>query len=193
MSRILSALSIVAALLLAIPVLAFDVTVEQLQGKPDFKNGEALGYFVWIDGDTWKVRWTTFGGAHQFMGRVMTDAGSFRDFKRVDPDTERKVIAPGRPARVVRGPRGRVVGVTGGKPTVVATKEEDVILQETEQLLRWNTKTTDDTDGLDFKISRDVSVVRFQMAIDGKPVPREIEVGKNNVKPNQLPLVVRVR
>lgn len=190
MSRIFTVLG---ALVLTVPVLALDVTADQLRGKPDFKNGEALGYFLWIDGDTWKIRWTTFGGAHQFLGRVTTDAGSFREFKRVDPDTERKVIAPGRPGRVVRGPRGRVVGVAGGKPAVVATKEEDVILQESERLLRWNTRTDDDTDGLDFKVSREVTTVRFQMAIDGKPVPREIEVGKDNVKPNQMPLVVRVK
>ncbi|HXT68484.1 MAG TPA: hypothetical protein VN700_01935 [Vicinamibacterales bacterium] len=43
MARILSFL---AALMLTVPVLAFDVTAEQLKGKPEFSNGDALGYFI---------------------------------------------------------------------------------------------------------------------------------------------------
>ncbi|HXT68485.1 MAG TPA: hypothetical protein VN700_01940 [Vicinamibacterales bacterium] len=121
------------------------------------------------------------------------DAGSFTKFKRIDPDVERKVIAPGRTTRVVRGPRGRVVGTTGRTPAVVATKEEDVILQETERLIRFSTKTNDDADGLDFEISRDVTTVRFQLQIEGKPVPQEVELGKKNVKPNEMPLVIKVK
>ena len=73
--------------------------------KPEFSSGDALGYFVWKDGDTWKLRWTTFGSGHRFTGRIVVEGGEFRDFKRVDADHERKVLAPGRPARVVRGPR----------------------------------------------------------------------------------------
>jgi hypothetical protein len=162
-------------------------------GKPEFSEGDALGYFIWKDGDTWKVRWTTFGAAHQFSGRVTLEGGAIRSFKRVDVDTERKVLAPGRPGRVVRGPRGRVVGVAPGRPAVVASREEDHMNQETEQLIRFATKTDDDLDGFDFRVSNDTTSIRLFLEIDGKPRPAEVEVGKGNFKPNEHPVVVRIR
>jgi hypothetical protein len=36
-------------------------TAAQFDGRPQFKEGKAFGYFIWREGDTWKVRWTTFG------------------------------------------------------------------------------------------------------------------------------------
>jgi hypothetical protein len=186
-------LSLFAVLILSVPVAALEVKADQLKGKPEFSSGDALGYFVWIDGNTWKLRWTTFGAEHRFTGRITIDAGEFRKFKRIDRDTERKVLAPGRAPRVVRGPRGRVVGTTGGRPAVVASKEEDVILQETERLIRFNTKTNDDADGVDFEISPEVTSVRFMLQIEGKPVAQEVELGKSNLKPNEMPLVIRVK
>jgi hypothetical protein len=189
-TRLLITLGILA---LSIPLAAFDVNAARFSGKPKFDEGNALGYFIWVDGDTWKLRWTTFGAAHKFTGRVTLDNGQFTKFKRIDVDTERKLIAPGRPGRVVRGPRGRVVGVAGGKPAVVGTKTEDVIMQETERLIRFDTETNDDLDGLEFEISRDATLIRFMLQIEGKPVPQEVEIGKDNFKPNQMPLVVRIR
>ena len=162
-------------------------------GKPKFSEGKALGYFVWKDGDTWRVRWTTFGAAHRFNGRVVVAGGTVESLKRIDVDTERKLIAPGRPGRVVRGPRGRVRGVAGGRPAVVASRDEDRIEQEDERTIRFNTRTDDDIDGLDFKIGGGVQEVRFFLMIDGEPRPREVEVGKENFKPNAHPLVVRLR
>jgi hypothetical protein len=178
---------------LCAPLMAADVEVSVLRGKPQFSEGDALGYFIWIDGNTWKLRWTTFGAEHRFMGRITVDGGEFRKFKRIDPDVERKVIAPGRPGRVVRGPRGRVVGVAGGQPAVVATKEEDIVHQESETLIRFNTKTGDDLDGVEFELTPSATAVRFQLAIDGKPRPEEVELGKSNFKPKQTPLVVRIK
>src|SRR5207344_2547957 len=96
-------------LLLALPASVFaDTDASRLVGRPSFSEGKALGYFVWKDGDTWKLRWTTFGAEHRFSGRVTVEGGDVQSLKRIDVDTERKVIAPGRPPRVVRGPFGRV-------------------------------------------------------------------------------------
>jgi hypothetical protein len=170
-----------------------DTAKARFDGKPKFDDGEALGYFVWLDGETWKVRWTTFGAEHRFSGRVTVDGAEFRDFKRIDPDTERRVIAPGRPGRVVRGPRGRVRAVSPGRPPVVASREEDRMEQETEHLLRFNTRTDDDIDGFDFKLNDDRGVLRFVFEIDGEPRPAEVEVGRNNFKPSENPVVVRLR
>src|SRR6185295_10057282 len=106
---------------------------------------------------------------------------------------ERKVIAPGRPPRVVRGPRGRVRGVAGGRAPVVASREEDKIEQETERLIRFVTRTDDDIDGFDVKVTDSTEVIRFVLEIDGQPRPAEVEVGRENFKPNENPLVVRLR
>ena len=177
----------------AVPVLSADTDVAKMTGKPSFSEGKALGYFVWKDGNTWKVRWTTFGAAHRFNGRVVVAGGTIESLKRIDVDEERKVIAPGRRPHVVRGPRGRVRGVAGGRPAVVASREEDHIEQEDEHTIRFNTRTDDDIDGLDFKISEGAQELRFFLMIDGAPRPQEVEVGKSNFKPNAHPLVVRLR
>jgi hypothetical protein len=165
----------------------------QFAGRPEFSGGDALGYFVWKDGDTWKLRWTTFGAKHRFTGRITVEGGELRDFKRVDVDQERKVLAPGRPARVVRGPRGRAVGVQPGRGAVVATRTDDHIEQESEHLIVFNTETDDDLDGVDFKVTAAATLIRMNLQIDGQPRPAEVEVGRNNVKPNANPLVIRLR
>ncbi|MGQ0735334.1 MAG: hypothetical protein ACT4QD_16990 [Acidobacteriota bacterium] len=170
-----------------------DIDAARLVGRPQFSAGEALGYFIWREDDTYKLRWTTFGGEHRFSGRVVVEDGQFRDFKRIDVDTERKVIAPGRAPRVVRGPRGRVRGVTGGRAPVVASRDEDRIEQETERVIRFDTRTIDDLDGIDFKLTPGATLVRFVLEIDGRPRPDEVEVGRGNFKPEQHPFVVRLR
>ena len=52
--------------------------------------------------------------------------------------------------------------------------------------------TDDDIDGLDFKVTDDARDVRLLLQIDGAPKPAEIEVGRENFKPNQTPLVIRI-
>ena len=170
-----------------------DISVSRLDGQPQFSGGKALGYFLWRDRDTWKLRWMTFGAEHRFSGRVTVDGGEIQSLKRIDVDTERRVLAPGRTPRVVRGPRGRVVGRVGGRAPVVASREEDRIEQETEQLIRFATRTDDDVDGLDFKVTGAVRALRFVLEIDGAPRPGEIEVGRDSFKPNENPLIVRVQ
>lgn len=165
----------------------------QFVGKPRFSEGDALGYFVWKDGDTWKLRWTTFGATHRFSGRIAVEGGDIKSMKRIDVDQERKVIAPGRPARVVRGPRGRVVGVDRGRRPVVAERSEDHIRQENDRLITFATRTDDDIDGLDFKVGDGARVLRFVLEIDGSPKPAEIEIGAGNMKPKEHPVVVRLR
>jgi hypothetical protein len=173
--------------------LAGQTDVGRFRGQPDFSEGRALGYFVWLQGDTWKVRWTTFGADHRFSGQVTVVGGEVESLKRVDVDVERRVVAPGRPARVVRGPRGRVRGVRRGRPPVVRSRAEDRIEQETERLIRFVTRTDDDIDGFDFTVSNDAQRLRLVLQIDGEPRPAEIEVGRDNFKPQDHPVVVRLR
>ncbi len=181
-----------ASMISYVPVQA-ETPVGQFAGKPRFSEGDALGYFIWKDGETWKVRWTTFGARRRFSGRIVVEGGEFKSMKRVDADEERKVIAPGRPGRVVRGPRGRVVGVERGRPPIVASRDEDRIEQQTEHLITFVTRTNDDIDGVDFKVDDSARVLRFVLEIDGKPHPGEVEIGAKNVKPVESPVIVRLR
>jgi len=192
--RLAAALAVAAAALALAPAsLRADTAPERFDGRPKFKDGKALGYFIWRDGDTWKLRWTTFGAEHTFSGRIVLEGGEFKSMKRIDVDEESKVIRRGRAPHVVRGPRGRVIGTTGGRAPVVASREEDHIQQESEQLIRFLTHTDDDLDGVNFKVSDDTRVIRFNLEIGGEPRPHEVEVGKNNFKPNENPVIVRLR
>lgn len=161
-------------------------------GRPTYKEGKALGYFVWRDGDTWKLRWMTFGAEHKFSGRVVVEGGEIRSFKRVDVDEERKIIRPGSGPTVVRGPRGRVRSVRPGRAPVVAERTEDKIEQEDERTVRWFTTTTDDVDGVDIKVTESATVLRLNLLIDGQPRPMEVEVGRDNFKPGENPVRVRL-
>jgi hypothetical protein len=189
MRRHVIAVLITTLLLLGVPALVSGQTpATRFDGRPTFKEGKALGYFIWRDGDTWKLRWTTFGSEHRFTGRVVIEGGDIASFKRIDVDEERKVIRPGAPARVVRGPAGRVRGVRPGRSAVVEEKTLDKIEQEDERTLQWMTRTDDSVDGVDFKVTGTSAVIRFMLQIDGEPKPAEVEIGKANFKPNELPL-----
>ena len=190
---LLRSLIVVASVVALGPAVSAETARARFDGKPKFDDGKALGYFIWLDGDTWKVRWTTFGAEHRFNGRVSIEGTEFQSFKRIDVDTERRVIAPGRPTRVVRGPRGRVRAVAPGRGPVVASREEDHMVQENEHLLRFLTRTDDDIDGFDFKLKEDRGILRFVLEIDGVQRPAEIEVGKSNFKPMEDPVVVNLR
>jgi hypothetical protein len=38
-----------------------------------------------------------------------------------------------------------------------------------------------------------VTAIRFLLQIEGKPVPQEVEVGRDNFKPREMPLIARIR
>lgn len=164
--------------------------LDMFEGQPTYKAGKALGYFIWKDRDTWKIRWMTFGSAHKFTGRVVVEGGQILSFKRIDVDVERQVLRPGYAPRVVRGPRGRVRAVTPGRAPVVAERTEDKIEQESEQIVQWLTETDDDIDGVDVKVTNDATALRFNLMIDGQPKPLEVEIGKSNFKPGVNPVRV---
>jgi hypothetical protein len=189
---------VLSAFALAVTVCGFfplqaATTVAQFDGKPQFKEGKAFGYFIWREGDTWKVRWTTFGDKKRFTGNVMVEGDDLKSFKRVDVDEERRVIRPGRPTRVVRGPRGRVRGVAPGRAPVVAERDEDHINQESEHEIRFAALTDDDLDGFDFKVGQRTDRIRFRLRIDGRTRAEEIEIGAHNIHPDEDPLVVVLR
>ena len=167
------------------------------EGRPSFEQGRDLGYYVWVDGDTWHVRWTTTGKMRHFTGHVAAAGGDLRSLKRIDVEKERRIIRPGRAPRVVRGPGGRVQGVRGGvksgRPPVVVTREQDKIDMDGDRRITFNARTDDDIDGFDFKVDGKVESLRFVLHIDGDSRPALVEAGRRNRHPAASPFVVNLR
>lgn len=184
-----------ASLLLAVALLGASsrlaAQAAMYDGRPVFAEGVDQGYYVWRDGDSWHLRWTTKGIMRSFSGAVTAEGGELKSLKRIDVESETKVLYPGRTRRVVVGPRGRVRAV-GGRPAVVETRVQDKIEHDGKDRIVFSTKTNDDIDGFDFKVGDKVTGLRFVLEIDGQPRPNFVEVGRNNQKVPGLPLVVRL-
>jgi hypothetical protein len=155
-------------------------------GRPAFAEGSDKAYFVWRDGKKWFVRWTTQGKERRFSGNVTAEGGDLESLKRIDVDEERKVVAAGRPARVVRGPRGRT-HVRPGRGPVVTTRDEDKIEKDGDRRIHWAAKTDADIDGFEFKIDDKVTRLRFVLEIDGESRAADVEIGKDNKHPAENP------
>lgn len=182
------------AVLAVLPLVfqAADMDEDVFLGKPEFKEGRDLGYYVWREGNLWRVRWTTFGANRRFTGHVLAVGGNILDMDRIDVDAERTVIRPGRPARIVRGPRGRALAV-GPKPPVVTTRAEDHIKMEGTQKIVFSCITDDDIDGFNFRVGPGAEFLRFLLEIDGKSKPEDVEVGQTNLNPGINPFSVRLK
>ena len=161
----------------------------EFDGRPSFSEGSDKGYFVWRDGEKWSVRWTTQGKERRFSGNVTAEGGDLESLKRIDVDEERKVVAAGRPSRVVRGPRGRA-HIRPGRGPVVATRDEDKIEKDGDRRIRWVARTDADIDGFDFKVDKKVNQLRFVMEVDGASRAAEVELGRENKHPAENPFVV---
>ena len=144
------------------------------EGRPAFAEGTELGYYIWKDGQRWHVRWTTMGASRRFTGSVAADAGELHSLKRVDVESESRVLYPGR-------------------APVVVTKDQDKIEKDGDSRIVFNALTTGDIDGFDFTTDDKTSELRFTMQVNGQPMPNIIEVGRNNERPHRLPLVVRLK
>lgn len=174
-------------------VSAIAQSAEQFDGKPDFSQGDETGYYLWRDGDKWQVRWTTNGTTHRFNGSVMAQGGKLKSLKRIDVESDSKVIAPGQAPQVVRGARGRVVGVRGGRAPVVVNREQDKIEKDGDQRIHFTSINNGDIDGFDFKVDKNVTSLKFALEIDGRPAPRRIEIGNSNAKPPGDPFSVSLK
>jgi len=151
-----------------------------------------LSYYVWRDGDKWSLRWTTPGKLRNFRGAVTADGGKLKSLKRIDVESESRVLYPGRAPHIAVGPRGRVYR-RGGAPPVVATRMQDKIEKDGDNRIVFNARTNDDIDGFDFKVDERVTALRFVLEVDGVMRPALVELGRNNAKPAGVPFVVKLR
>ena len=166
--------------------------VENFEGRPAFAAGDDLAYYVWRDGDTWNVRWTTRGVLRAFTGLVESTGGKLRSLKRVDVESESRIVYPSRPLRVVVGPRGRARAV-GGRAPVVVTREQDKIEKDGDTRIVFNSRTDNDIDGFSFKVDDNVESLRFVLDVGGNPVPNRVVAGAQNYRPGVLPLIVQLK
>jgi hypothetical protein len=162
------------------------------EGRPTISEGFERGYYLWHDADGWHVRWTTAGGAHRFTGSVVAEGGGLEGLKRVDPEEEARILRPGRPARVVRGPRGRV-HVRRGRAPVVQERAEDRVARDGDRRIVWSSRNDGDIDGFNFKVDRSVERLRFTFEVDGTSLARDVEVGRRNAQPPANPFTVDLR
>lgn len=165
---------------------------DMYDGRPAFSEGTSLGYYLWRDGERWHVRWTTKGFRRHFTGSVVADKGELKSLKRIDVESETRVLYPGRAPRVWVGPRGRT-HVAGGRAPVVVTRDQDKIDKDGDNRIVFNAQTNNDIDGFDFTADGETTELRFVLDIDGRPTPNLVEVGRNNERPHALPLVVRLK
>ena len=164
---------------------------DRFDGKPAFAEGVDLGYYVWREGNTWHVRWTTKGQMRRFTGSVVAEGGELKSLKRIDVESERSVLYPGRAPHVVRGPRGRA-HVRRGRAPVVVQRDQDRIEKDGDNRIIFLARTDDDIDGFDFKVDERVRALRFVLEIDGKQMPQRVEIGRDNRKAHNIPLVARL-
>ncbi|MEK6299624.1 MAG: hypothetical protein AABO41_02795 [Acidobacteriota bacterium] len=165
---------------------------DMFDGRPAFSEGAELGYYIWREGDKWKLRWTTMGPQRKFTGSVVATGGELHDLKRIDVEEERRVLYPGRAPNVWVGPRGRT-HVGGGRAPVVVERKQDHIKKDGDHTIVFNALTGNDIDGFDFKPDKKVTALRFVLEINGRPMPMRVEIGKDNKKAPALPLEVRIR
>ena len=166
--------------------------LRMFEGRPAFREGFDRGYFVWKEGDEWHLRWTTTGKLLRFSGSVIAEGGKLKSLKRVDVEKERRVIRSGTPPRVAVGPRGRV-RVAPGRPPVIVERRPDGIEKEDDHTIRFVAHTDDDIDGFDFKVGKEVQLLRFRLEIEGRSRASEVEIGSSNTHPREDPFVVNLR
>ncbi len=183
-------LLLVASLLVPLPSVM--AQAEMFDGKPTFAEGVDLNYYVWRDGNSWHIRWTTMGQMRRFSGSVVAEGGELKSLKRIDVEAERRVLYPGRAPRVVYGPRGRP-RILRGRAPVVVEREQDKIEKDGDNKIVFRAWTNDDIDGFDFKVDEKVRSLRLVLEIDGKQVPQWVEIGKHNEKAKSLPLIVELQ
>ena len=163
----------------------------KFDGEPSFSQGYDIGYFVWKDGDTWKVRWTTKGAQRHFNGTVIADSGKLKSLKRIDVEKASQVVRKGRRTRVVRGPRGGT-RVRRGRAPVVVTKTQDKIEKDGDRKIWFDSKTDADIDGFDFKPDKHVKSLRFALKIDGESRRVLINLGEDRDRPSSSPFKVEL-
>ncbi len=150
------------------------------EGRPKFPQDATLRYYVWQTANTWHVRWTA---AHdtRFTGSVAAENGNLTSFRRVDAHRESPVMYPGRRLRLE-------VGESSPAPR----EEQGRIAKDGADKIVFS-GVMKGVNGFDFRADTDVTALRFVLEIGGRTLPMMVEIGRNNEKPTELPLVVQLK
>lgn len=159
-------------------------------GRPKFKKAVDLSYYVWRDGNSWHVRWTTTGHMRIFAGSVTASGGKLKSFKRIHLESERKAMYGDRLLTISVSPR--VGGASDIRPPVFRTREQDLFKLDEDGQITFSARTENDIDGFDFKVE-DVEQLQIDLGIDGSALPNRVEIGRKNKKPSELPLIFTLK
>ena len=151
-------------------------------GRPAFSQKVDLAYYVWREGDTWHVRWTTKGRMRTFTGSVSATGGELSSFKRIDVDSERKVMYG----------RGMLLTITSTTSPARIGGRAPVFNTGADGQITFDARTENDIDGFDFK-AEDVEQLQLDLQIDGSALPSRVAVGRKNEKASKLPLVFTLK
>ncbi|MGE0042127.1 MAG: hypothetical protein AB7H88_06835 [Vicinamibacterales bacterium] len=161
------------------------------EGRPAFGAGLERGYYVWRDGDRWHVRWTTTGRPQTFSGTVVAAGGDIADLDRVDLEREARVVRTGSRPVLERGPRGRLH--VEPRPTVAVVPAGGDRVEHDDNVIRFHARTDADIDGFDFTPAPGVRELRFVLEVDGQSRAVDVEVGRDNRRPDGNPFTVALR
>jgi len=76
---------------------------------------------------------------------------------------------------------------------VVVSRDQDKIEKADDHTIVFSAATNDDIDGFRFRVDDKVQSIRFSLQIEGNPRPQLVEIGRDNMRPGRLPLIVRIR
>ena len=130
-------------------------------------------------------------------GQLSRQLAGIKGFQKVCIATGRQRIG----FRIIFGTRGdgddidvarSAVGFEFADQGKAIRARQDKIEKDGDRRIVFLARTDDDIDGFDFKVTDEVNVLRFMLEIDGKQMPNLIEMGRNNRRAQDLPLLVRL-
>ena len=156
-------------------------------GRPTFSEREPLAYYLWREGNTWHLRWTSPRRARRFSGSVSAEGGQLISLKRIDSNEETLMLRPNRMLTVTVRPS--TAGSALGSGSSAMALDETRVKMEGKERITFSARTNEAVDGFDFRAS-DVGALRFILQVDGKDMPSIVRIGRDNQTPSELPIVV---
>ena len=181
-------IALVSLVALPAPILAQENVHD---GTPAFSASRPIAYYVWRDGGTWHVRWTSLQRMRKFNGSVIAQDGALTALVRIDPEKELASRAPSSnklPFTIVReGPVGRPPSPP--PPSTKAMSRADIEMDGTNRIT-FDSQVDGGINGFDFTADESVTELAFVLEIANKSQPGMVFVGRKSEKPESLPLVI---
>jgi hypothetical protein len=149
-------------------------------GRPTMLHpGNAMGYFIWQDGDRWYVESTTNGKVQNFSGVIETN-GKFSDIQAVKTK---------RDDRDGQSFLERIADLLGRNRD---RNNDRFTIDSNNKRINFSFKTVDEADGLAFTL-REGAFIKFTLDVDGILMDSSrIYLGKQNRNPTDNPFRIAI-